>query len=64
MRLSHKTCTCLDCGYSKEAFMSKCEECGSENIEELSTITGYLTVSKNRMNIGKQHEVTDRVIHQ
>lgn len=64
MRLSHKTCTCLDCGYKKEAFMEKCEECGSENIELLSTITGYLTVSVNRMNKGKQQEVMDRVIHQ
>lgn len=55
---------CLDCGYSGE-FNDKCPECGSENIQQLRRVTGYLTGNyKTAFNKGKQQEVEMRVKHQ
>ena len=34
--------TCLDCGYCDE-FNDHCPECGSEHIQQLRRVTGYLT---------------------
>lgn len=54
---------CLDCGYSGE-FNDKCPECGSENIQQLRRVTGYLTGNyKTAFNKGKQQEVNMRVKH-
>lgn len=54
---------CLDCGYSGE-FNDKCPECGSENIQQLRRVTGYLTGNyKTAFNKGKQQEVEMRVKH-
>lgn len=54
---------CLDCGYSGE-FNSNCPECGSENIQQLRRVTGYLTGNyKTAFNKGKQQEVQMRVKH-
>ena len=54
---------CLDCGYSGE-FNSSCPECGSENIQQLRRVTGYLTGNyKTAFNKGKQQEVQMRVKH-
>ena len=54
---------CLDCGYSGE-FNDKCPECGSENIQQLRRVTGYLTGNyKTAFNKGKQQEVEIRVKH-
>ena len=54
--------TCLDCGYQEE-LNGKCPKCGSTNIEELRRVTGYLTTDWHKFNIGKQHEVQERVKH-
>lgn len=54
--------TCLDCGYQGE-FDAECPECGSQNIQQLRRVTGYLSVDYRRFNDGKQHEVEDRVKH-
>ena len=55
--------TCLDCGYCDE-FNNKCPECGSENIQQLRRVTGYLTGNyKTAFNKGKQEEVEMRVKH-
>lgn len=49
--------TCLECGYCDE-FNEKCPECGSENIQQLRRVTGYLTGNyKTAFNKGKQQEV-------
>lgn len=61
-RFSHKTCTCRDCGYKVETYMPICRHCGSENVEVLTTITGYLTNELANMNFGKRDEVLSRVI--
>lgn len=55
--------TCLNCGYTDE-FNGSCPECGSENIQQLRRVTGYLTGNyKTAFNLGKQDEVSQRVKH-
>jgi ribonucleoside-triphosphate reductase len=55
--------TCLSCGYTGE-FNDRCPECGSENIQQLRRVTGYLTGNyKTAFNKGKQDEVEHRVKH-
>ena len=55
--------TCLDCGYTDE-FNDKCPMCGSENIQQLRRVTGYLTGNyKTAFNLGKQQEVEMRYQH-
>ena len=55
--------TCLDCGYCDE-FNDHCPECGSEHIQQLRRVTGYLTGNyKTAFNLGKQDEVEHRVKH-
>lgn len=56
--------TCLDCGYTDE-FNDQCPVCGSENIQQLRRVTGYLTGNyKTAFNKGKQQEVEMRCKHQ
>ncbi len=55
--------TCLDCGYTGE-FNDHCPVCGSENIQQLRRVTGYLTGNyKTAFNKGKQAEVEERTKH-
>ena len=55
--------TCLSCGYTDE-FNDYCPECGSENIQQLRRVTGYLTGSyKTAFNKGKIQETEMRVKH-
>ena len=55
--------TCLECGYCDE-FNDHCPVCGSENIQQLRRVTGYLTGDyKTAFNKGKQAEVALRVKH-
>ena len=55
--------TCLDCGYSGE-FNNTCPECGSQHIQQLRRVTGYLTGNyKTAFNFGKQQETEMRVKH-
>lgn len=55
--------TCLDCGYTGE-FNDRCPVCGSQNIQQLRRVTGYLTGNyKTAFNWGKQKETEDRVKH-
>lgn len=54
---------CMDCGYSDE-IGTTCPECGSDNIQRLRRVTGYLTGSyKDAFNKGKQQEVEMRRKH-
>lgn len=56
--------TCLKCGYCDE-FNNRCPMCGSENIQQLRRVTGYLTGNyTTAFNKGKQQEVEMRVKHQ
>lgn len=55
--------TCLDCGFTGE-FNNCCPTCGSENIQQLRRVTGYLTGNyKTAFNSGKIAETEDRVKH-
>ena len=54
--------SCLDCGFQGE-FNAECPECGSENIQQLRRVTGYLTTDYRNFNQGKQSEVEHRVKH-
>ena len=55
--------TCLKCGYCDE-FNDHCPECGSEEIQQLRRVTGYLTGNyTTAFNLGKQDEVKHRVKH-
>ena len=55
--------TCLACGFTGE-FNDCCPTCGSENIQQLRRVTGYLTGNyKTAFNAGKVAEVEDRVKH-
>ena len=54
--------SCLDCGFQGE-FNDECPECGSQNIQQLRRVTGYLTTDYRHFNKGKQSEVEHRVKH-
>lgn len=54
--------TCLDCGFSGE-IEEKCPVCGSDQIERLRRVTGYLTTDYKHFNEGKIKEVEQRVKH-
>ena len=55
--------TCLKCGYTDE-FNDQCPECGSQEIQQLRRVTGYLTGNyKTAFNKGKQQETEMRVKH-
>lgn len=55
--------TCLECSYTDE-FNDKCPICGSEHIQQLRRVTGYLTGDyKTAFNKGKQQEVELRYKH-
>lgn len=54
--------TCLQCGYQAE-FNDRCPVCGSEEIEQLRRVTGYLTTDYRNFNKAKQAEVEERFKH-
>lgn len=52
--------TCLECGYCDE-FNDECPECGSNHIQQLRRVTGYLTGNyTTAFNIGKIQETNMR----
>lgn len=54
---------CLQCGYTDE-FNEQCPMCGSEDIQQLRRVTGYLTGNyKTAFNKGKQQETEMRYKH-
>ena len=55
--------TCLDCGYTDD-MNDTCPICGSEHIQRLRRVTGYLTGNyTTAFNLGKQQEVEMRYKH-
>ena len=55
--------TCLECGYTDE-FNDACPVCGSDHIQQLRRVTGYLTGDyKTAFNKGKQQEAEMRYKH-
>lgn len=62
--INHARARCLDCGYESGSELFKtCPKCGSNNVDVLERITGYLVGSTNKWNSGKKAELNDRVSH-
>lgn len=62
--INHNRNRCLDCGYEDATKdLEACPRCGSERIDRLQRITGYLVGTTDRWNSGKLAELKDRVTH-
>ncbi|MCI1478807.1 MAG: anaerobic ribonucleoside triphosphate reductase [Clostridium beijerinckii] len=53
---------CRECGTYLQNNESKCPKCGSQNIQGISRVTGYLSLDE-RFGAGKYHEREDRISH-
>ncbi|MHB9294755.1 ribonucleoside-triphosphate reductase [Pillotina sp. SPG140] len=62
--VNHNRNRCMDCGYENAASqMNDCPRCGSNHIDRLQRITGYLVGTTDRWNSAKLAELNDRIIH-
>ena len=62
--VNHNRNRCMSCGYEDaQDGLSVCPECGSEDIDRLQRITGYLVGTTERWNKAKLSELNDRIIH-
>ena len=62
--VNHNRNRCMNCNYEDAQQESNvCPKCGSENIDKLQRITGYLVGTTERWNKAKLAELNDRVIH-
>ena len=63
--VNHNRNRCMDCGYEDaQENLTVCPKCGSEAIDKLQRITGYLVGTTERWNQAKLAELNDRVVHQ
>ena len=62
--VNHTRARCLDCSFENaDANLVVCPKCGSENIDTIQRITGYLVGTTSRWNRAKLAELRDRVTH-
>lgn len=62
--VNHLRNRCLDCGYENaEKDIECCPKCGSDHIDTIQRITGYLVGTVDSWNDGKRAELKDRVCH-
>lgn len=62
--VNHTRSRCVQCGFENaDADLKKCPVCGSEEIDTIQRITGYLVGTTSRWNAGKLAELRDRVTH-
>ena len=62
--VNHNRNRCMDCGYEDaQDRLETCPKCGSQNIDKLQRITGYLVGTTDRWNKAKLAELNDRVVH-
>ena len=62
--VNHNRNRWMDCGYeNSDAKLDVCPKCGSQHIDRLQRITGYLVGTTDRWNQGKLAELNDRVTH-
>ena len=62
--VNHNRNRCMDCGYENaDAKLDVCPKCGSQHIDKLQRITGYLVGTTDRWNQGKLAELNGRVAH-
>ncbi|MDR0766722.1 MAG: anaerobic ribonucleoside triphosphate reductase [Odoribacteraceae bacterium] len=63
--VNHNRNRCLDCGYENAGDpLSECPRCGSQRVDCLQRITGYLVGTTDRWNNAKLAELNDRVVHE
>ena len=63
--VNHNRNRCMNCGYEDaQESLTVCPKCGSEAIDKLQRITGYLVGTTERWNQAKLAELNDRVVHQ
>lgn len=63
--VNHNRNRCLKCGYENAASqLTECPQCGSNEIDRLQRITGYLVGTTDRWNSAKLAELHDRVVHE
>ncbi|MCM1107449.1 MAG: anaerobic ribonucleoside triphosphate reductase [Clostridium sp.] len=62
--VNHNRNRCMHCGYEDaSAHLDVCPKCGSDHIDRLQRITGYLVGTTDRWNKAKLAELNDRVVH-
>lgn len=62
--VNHNRNRCLDCGFENAIDdLTECPRCGSDNLDKLQRITGYLVGTTDRWNNAKLAELNDRVRH-
>ncbi|MDR0978505.1 MAG: anaerobic ribonucleoside triphosphate reductase [Lachnospiraceae bacterium] len=62
--INHTRSRCLNCGFeNSDKDLKLCPICGSDNIDTIQRITGYLVGTTSRWNKGKLAELHDRVTH-
>lgn len=62
--VNHNRNRCMNCGYENATEgLKNCPKCGSDDIDRLQRITGYLVGTTDRWNHGKLSELKDRVRH-
>ena len=62
--VNHNRNRCMNCGYEDaQQELEVCPKCGSDNIDRLQRITGYLVGTTERWNKAKLAELNDRVVH-
>lgn len=63
--VNHNRNRCLKCGYENATSqLSECPKCGSNEIDRLQRITGYLVGTTDRWNSAKLAELNDRIVHE
>ncbi len=62
--VNHNRNRCMNCGYEDaQDNLESCPKCGSNSIDKLQRITGYLVGTTDRWNNAKLAELNDRVVH-
>ncbi len=62
--VNHTRSRCMHCGFENaDADLKVCPVCGSEEIDTIQRITGYLVGTTSRWNNAKLSELKDRVTH-
>ena len=62
--VNHNRNRCMDCGFENaDSDLEVCPKCGSEKIDKLQRLTGYLVGTTGRWNSAKLSELKDRVVH-
>ena len=62
--VNHNRNRCMACGYEDaQDGLTVCPACGSDDIDRLQRITGYLVGTTERWNKAKLAELNDRIVH-